>query len=181
MCLILNYTYILYICLYPSYTHIDRRRCVTRKFYTLIFILLFFFFLWEKKIIKMVSSEYVVVVFFPPPRGRASPAPRVNEEGCNPSCSHRVKSGSRCQMCWGQSGGRAAEEIPTPTADRSSVPPLSSTQAAGKASLPLNGPGRGRPCRKAAAWHGEGRGGIPTNTPHCPHTHRDPPSRPGAR
>lgn len=50
MCLILNYTYILYICLYPSYTRIDRRRCVTRKFYTLIFILLFFF--GKKKIIK---------------------------------------------------------------------------------------------------------------------------------
>lgn len=42
--------YILYICLYPSYTHIDQRRCVTRKFYTLIFILLFFF--GKKKIIK---------------------------------------------------------------------------------------------------------------------------------
>lgn len=50
MCLILNYTYILYICLYPSYTHIDQCRCVTRKFYTLIFILLFFF--GKKKIIK---------------------------------------------------------------------------------------------------------------------------------
>lgn len=118
----------------------------------------------------MVSSEYVVVVFFPPPRGRASPAPRVNEEGCNPSCSHRVKSGSRCQMCWGQSGGRAAEEIPTPTADRSSVHPLAARRLRAKHPSPSTDRAAGAPAGKRLRGTGRAGGASPP-TPHTALTH----------